>query len=239
MNARMPKLSLWLPRHFRTLRAAAQRRLEMSGLLIAERSHWQLGQMTQAREMSAAVLALAETVKDDARVATASSDLAGIDADLVQYPEALQLRQRAEDIFRRQGDQSSLPYALVNRAEVLTRLGRLEEAEQALAEVDAGIAHGLEAYKGRARRVAALRALGAAIALRCDNALRFASDARPDPAGTDSASLVAMAVTRVLQRPASSPRRWRKPECAAGGEGPASGATLLVRRSGVDQVGRC
>ena len=176
------------------VRAAQHRRLEMFALLIAARSQRALGHLDESREMSSGVLALAERVNDEGRIALAASDLAGVTTVLGRYPEALQLRQRAEEIYRRQGDQISLPYTLANRADLLIRLGRVSEAEAALSELEAGIARGSQAYTGRARRAASLRAFQAATALRCQDALRFASEAKPDPEPEDSTSLLATGV---------------------------------------------
>ena len=176
------------------IRAGQYRRLEMFGLLIAARSQRALGHLDQSREMSAGVLSVAEKVNDEGGVALAASDLAGVDTVLGRYPEALQLRHRAEEIYRRQGDQTSLPYTLANRADLLIRLGRASEAEAALSELEAGIARGLQAYTGRARRAASLRAFQAAAGLRCQDALRFASAAKPDPEPEDSTSLLATGI---------------------------------------------
>jgi hypothetical protein len=56
-----------------------------------------------------------------------------------------------------------LPYDLTNRADLLIRLGRFEEAATALAEVDEGVSKRLEAYVSRQSRVAFLRALSATL----------------------------------------------------------------------------
>jgi len=71
-------------------------------------------------------------------------------------------RERVERIHRKQDDQFSLPFDLVNHADLLVRLGRGAEAETLLGEIDAGIAAGHESYVSRRRRVALLRALRAA-----------------------------------------------------------------------------
>ena len=89
------------------------------------------------------MLAAAEAVKDDSQVALAANNLASVTAVLGHYPDALRLRERAEAIHRRQGDQASLPYDLANRADLLIRLGRGGQAAAALDEVDKGIADGV------------------------------------------------------------------------------------------------
>ncbi len=95
--------------------------------------------------------------KTTLRSRIAANNLASVTTILGHYPEALRLRERAEAIHRRQGDQASLPYDLANRADLLIRLGRGGEAAAALDEIDKGIAAGLPAYQSRARRIAFLR----------------------------------------------------------------------------------
>ena len=60
-----------------------------------------------------------------------------------------------------------------------------------LSELETGIAMGTEAYVGRARRAVFLRAFAAATSLRCDEALRLLARVEPQPAGTDSTSVLA------------------------------------------------
>ena len=155
------------------LKANRYRRYELLALSVASRAHESLDELDQARQISSDVLAMAEAVKDEGQVALTVSNLASVTTSLGQYPEALRLRERAEAIHRRLGDKGALPYDLTNRADLLIRLGRREEAETLLAELDAGIAAGIDSYIGRKRRATFLRALAAATALRCDDALRF------------------------------------------------------------------
>jgi hypothetical protein len=78
-------------------------------------------------------------------------------------PEALALRERAENIHRRLGDTLLLPYDITNRAEVLIKLGRFDDASQAMTEVDVGIGKKIDSYLSRVRRIAYLRALSATL----------------------------------------------------------------------------
>jgi tetratricopeptide (TPR) repeat protein len=207
------------------VRAGHYRRFELFALLIAARAHQQLGQLEQAREMSSGVLTVAESLKDEGRIALAGSDLAAITTALGRYPEALRLRERAEDIYRRQGDQSQLPYTLANHADLLIRLGRPDDALRPLSELDAGIKAGLEAYAGRARRAAALRGFAAATALRCDDALRFCAKVQPQPDATDSASLTAQGVSAYCDA------RQRRPSPALSPLGPDADPILVADRA--------
>jgi serine/threonine-protein kinase len=155
------------------LKTNRYRRYELTALSIASRAHERLDELDQARQISSDVRTMAEAVKDEVQVALSTSNLASVTTSLGQYPEALRLRERAETIHRQLGDKGSLPYDLTNRADLLIRLGRREEAEKLLAELDAGIAAGIDSYVGRKRRATFLRALEAATALRCDEALGF------------------------------------------------------------------
>ena len=108
-------------------------------------------------------------------------------------PEALRLRA--------DGGHPSAPGQCVraairstNRAELLIRLGR-GEAEHLLNEVEAGVAKGIDAYVGRARRVKVLRTLRAAVETRYADAIRLGSDVGPGSGTTpDATSLLASAL---------------------------------------------
>jgi serine/threonine-protein kinase len=171
------------------------RRFELFGLLIQARTYDQLGQLEQARQISAAVLAAAEALNDQARTAIAAADLAKVTTSLGRLHEALALRERAEAIYRNLGEQSALPYALASRADLLVRLGRLGDADRPLSELEAGIAKSLEAYVGRARRASFLRGFAAAAALRCDDAARALAYVTVEPDATDSSSILTPAIT--------------------------------------------
>ncbi len=170
------------------------RLLELDALQIAVRAHQSLDQLERAREEAEAVLQLARTVKDETSIALALTNLASVVTALGQFPEALSLRLQAEAIHRRQDDNASLPFDLVNRADLLIRLGRPVEAEAAMAEVDAGVAKGLEAYTGRANRVVFLRGFAAATELRCDDARRIFGTVHWNPAAGDTTNVLAPAI---------------------------------------------
>ena len=109
------------------------------------------------------------------------------------------LRQRAEEIHRRQNDRASLPYDLTNRAELLIRLGQHEAADEALDEVEAGIAQKLDGYAGRQRRVTFLRTLAALVTIQFADAARLAKSINADPAGSDSAAVLGPALLRYAE----------------------------------------
>jgi len=142
--------------------ASRHRRLEAVALTIASRAHVALRDYSRAREMAQRVFAFATESRNDELRAQALNSLAGISTAGGQLPEALEHRLEAERIHRDVGDTEVLPYDLTNRAELLVRLGRGDEAEHVLAEVDVGIANGVGTFPGRTRRVALVRALRAA-----------------------------------------------------------------------------
>jgi tetratricopeptide (TPR) repeat protein len=168
------------------LKTNRYQRFELSALNVASRAHATLGQFAEARTLLNSVVAVAETLKDEAQIARGSSDLASVQTSLGDYPGALRLRERVEGIHRRQADDSALPYDLANRADLLIRLGRAEEAAAALAELDAGIAARIESYIGRARRARYLRAFAAVTALRCDDAMPTITGLLREKPTTDS-----------------------------------------------------
>jgi tetratricopeptide (TPR) repeat protein len=153
------------------LKEHRERRLELYGLLILSRAYQMLDDLERARAASADVVAIAEAMHDDVQVGIALSNLASVATALGQFPQALAHRERAEAIRRAQHDASALPYDLANRADLLIRLGRFDDADGVLDELEAGIAAGVEAYVGRARRAKYLRALADVVSLRCEDAL--------------------------------------------------------------------
>jgi tetratricopeptide (TPR) repeat protein/predicted Ser/Thr protein kinase len=207
------------------LKANRYRRLELTAQSIAARTEESLGHFDVARTLSAEVLRMADLLHDDAQAAIAAATLAGILTSLGRYPDALQLRVRAEEIHRRQADIAALPYDLANRADLLIRLGRGADAGALLAEIDAGIAKRVESYVGRARRVAFLRAFEAATRLRCDTALPLLERVTRQRA-TDSAARLAPSVLAFCDaRAGRSPRPIEEPPL-----GSADPATLRERQ---------
>ncbi len=173
------------------------RRLELFGLSVMARAYQQVDDLDRARAISGDVVAAAEAVRDEVQVGIALSNLASVATALGQFPQALEYRERAEAIRRRQNDASALPYDLANRAELLIRLGRLDDASRVLEELDAGIKAGIDAYVGRARRASFLRALADATALRPGDAVRRLRELTPT--GSDSVSILAPALLEYEQ----------------------------------------
>ena len=176
------------------LKSNHYRGFELGALSIAARAHLALNELEQAKETSARVLSIARMLKNEAREALGARSLAQITAALGQLPEALRLRERSESILRKQGDEATLPYELANRADLLSQMGRFDEADAALRELEAGIAAKKDAYVGRGRRVASLRAFIAAASLRCDEALDFVRQTASFGESIEAAALMARAV---------------------------------------------
>jgi tetratricopeptide (TPR) repeat protein len=170
------------------------RRLELQAQLVAARAHQSLDELEPARTLATRVLQAAQAVDDDGQWAAAAATLAGIASSLGDYPGALRLRERADEIHRRQGDNASLPYDLTNRADLLIRLNRREEAAALLGEVEQGIAAKREAFGGRARRVMFLRALDAVVSLNCANAAPLLAQLARDTAANDPTGLLTPAL---------------------------------------------
>ena len=164
-------------------------RLELFGLSVMSRAYQQLDDLDRARAISADVVAAAEAIRDDVQVGIALSNLAMVATALGQFPQALAYRERAGAIRRGQNDVSGLPYDLANRADLLIRLGRSDDASGVLDELDAGIRSGIDAYVGRSRRAMYLRGLAAVIALRPQDAIRHLKGVPPSGDG-DEASIM-------------------------------------------------
>ena len=200
------------------LRSNRYRQVELTALSIASRAYERLDELEQARTMSAEILAAAEAVKDDSQVALAANNLASVTAALGLYPDALHLRERAEAIHRRQGDQASLPYDLANRAELLIRLGRGGQAAAALDEVDRGIADGVPSYKTRTRWTTFLRMLSASTEFRCDEVDRQFGQLAATASVADAAGVIGPVVAdfcRARQR--RQPLAVSRPEKTSAG----------------------
>jgi serine/threonine-protein kinase len=156
--------------------ASRYRRYELTALSVMARAHEELGHYAEARTIAERALDAAIRIKDDTRASEALESLAGQANALGALPDALEYRARGLEIHRRQNDIGVLPFDLINRADLLIRVGRHAEGSRLLDEVDAGIAKKLEAYLPRRRRAVMLRALSAAIQHRHQDVLRHARD---------------------------------------------------------------
>ena len=138
-------------------------RNEAEAKSMLARAHEGLEHYDEARRLASEVLALAESLDDAVLTGVSLDNLAGQADRLGRLPEALALRERLEKLHRASNDQALLAFDLVNRADLLLRLGRGGEGEAALAEVDKAIADGRQDYKSRLPRMALMRALRASI----------------------------------------------------------------------------
>lgn len=145
----------------RQFAAGRYRRFELAALLLASRLHEDLGDWDEVRSQAEAALALAENINDGAQAAEALLSLATHARETGALPEALRTLERAEAIYEEQGNTASIAYTLTNRAELLAHMGRHEDAEVLLREVDAKAAAGSEVFLRRQRRAHAIRALNA------------------------------------------------------------------------------
>ena len=104
---------------------------------------------------------MARALHDDREVAIALDGLVAIGVLLGSLPETLGLRMQLEQLHRQQHDSTNLAQDLTGRADLLIRLGRFDQAEEPLKEIEAAAAAGNQALASRARRVALLRAIAA------------------------------------------------------------------------------
>jgi tetratricopeptide (TPR) repeat protein len=165
-------------------------RNEAETKLVVSRAQEALEHYDEARKLASEVLTLGESVDDQVLIGTALENLAGQAQRLGQLPEALVLRERIEQTHRASNDHVSLAFDLVNRADLLIRLGRGGEGEAALAEVDKAIAEGRQMYAGRSRRVSLIRALRASIDERFTDVERYTRLVADPKAGTPSDTTV-------------------------------------------------
>jgi tetratricopeptide (TPR) repeat protein len=226
------------------IRRGQYRRLELIALSIIAGSHEQ-DDIMQAQQLSRQVLSVAESLHDNREVATALQGLARISAILGAYPEALALRLRLEQLHRDQHDTENLAFDLTNRADLLIRLGRFDEAEAPLRELETGAANGIRVYANRARRIAFLRALAAverhdfaAAAASADELLKpGALPKTPDTIQVTAEAFRTLARPSLRQKPDARPwtqvkesdvtpelRYWRAVALLARGDAPAAEA---------------
>lgn len=192
---------------FDFLRTRRYRRLELTALAITGRAHLALDQIEQAHATASDLLAAAERVGDTAHVALALTNLAGAETARGNLPAALVARERAVRADREIGNQNAVPFSLVNRAELLIRLGRGSEAEPLLRAVDEGIARGTEGFKARQGRVHYLRALSAVIERRDDQARRHARAALETASATEASAALARGLLAAKLAEAGAPPR--------------------------------
>jgi tetratricopeptide (TPR) repeat protein len=173
------------------------RNFELVALAIAARAYQDLDDLPKAHELASQGLKEAETTGDAYQLAIALNNLASQASILGSLPEALALRERAEAIHRRQNDASQLAFDLTNRAELLIKLGRFDDAETALAELDEGARKKLEVFVQRERRVVFLRALSATLTNRFAEAGSRLAAIPPGPPSS-STSIVADAISQYV-----------------------------------------
>jgi tetratricopeptide (TPR) repeat protein/predicted Ser/Thr protein kinase len=187
------------------LKEKRYRRHELTALTISSLAYEGVGKLDEARRIASEVLSVAQAIGDETQEAVAASSLASITTALGLFPEALRLRERADAIHRRQNDKALLPYDLTNRADLLIRLGRHEDAAPLLKEMEAGIAAGVGSYIGRRRRVTFLRAFEAVTLLRCDAALPLLRSLESDARATDPAATLVPAIRRFCEAAPARP----------------------------------
>lgn len=202
-------------------------RNEAEARSILARAHESLEEYDKARALASEGLTLAESLDDPVLIGVSLDNLAGQAERLGQLPDALAVRERLERLHRDTQDHALLAFDLVNRADLLIRLGRSAEAETALAEVDRAIAGGRTDYESRKPRMAVLRALRASVEGRFGDvealALPVAGADTPRPGDT---ALVA----RVLVEHARARRGRSRTDVAAIAAWPGQAASPATGR---------
>jgi tetratricopeptide (TPR) repeat protein len=173
------------------------RKFELAALGIAARAYQDMDDIPKAHELASQTVKEAKATGNDYQLAIALNNLAGQASVLGSFPEALALREQAEAIHRRTNDAAQLAFDLTNRAELLINLGRFDDAEKALAEIDDGARNKkMEVFIPRQRRAAFLRALAATVSNRfSDAATRLAT--MPGPPSNSTLAL-ASAISEYL-----------------------------------------
>lgn len=138
-------------------------RNEAEARSVLARAHEGLEQYDEARRLASDVLTLAEALDDPVLTGVSLDNLAAQAERLGRLPDALALRERLEALHRDTNDLALLAFDLVNRADLLIRLGRGREAGAAFDEIERAIASGREDYRARRPRMSVLRALHASI----------------------------------------------------------------------------
>lgn len=147
---------------------------ELDALSIAARAYQRLDDIPKSRELATEILRVGRAIKDDLTIGQALATLAGQAVVLGSLPEALELRAQAEALHRKNADHAQLPYEILNKAELLIRLGRHQDAAPLILEIEQGIAKGVDSYVGRQRRVHLLHAYAAIVTGQYARAAEFA-----------------------------------------------------------------
>ena len=161
---------------------------ELDALSVAARAYQRLDDIPKSRELATEILRVGKTIKDDLIVGQASATLAGLAVVLGSLPEALALRTETEALHRKNADHSQLPYEILNKAELLIRLGRQEDAAPLIREIEAGIVKGMDPYVGRQRRVHLLQAYSAIVTGQYSRAAKIARQIDPNSLPAESST---------------------------------------------------
>ena len=147
---------------------------ELDALGVAASAYVALDELSRAHALALEMLTIARTLKDAIATRQALVTLAREAAMLGNLPEALKYRGEIEDMSRN-GAPDVLPYDILNRAELLVRLGRTDDAQKAIEELERRIAGGEPVYVGRQRSLHVLRSSAALAAGEWEDAGKAAS----------------------------------------------------------------
>jgi tetratricopeptide (TPR) repeat protein/tRNA A-37 threonylcarbamoyl transferase component Bud32 len=152
--------------------------LEAVAKAVVSRAKEALGEFNEAIRLSTDVLRYADEISDPALANDALQNLAGQFASVGRLPEAMAARDRSAKIYRENRQFVFLASTLVQQAETLIVLGRPQDAETPIAEVERLMADGSDTNVNRPRRLARLRALIAVTQGRLADVGKYADLAR-------------------------------------------------------------
>jgi tetratricopeptide (TPR) repeat protein/predicted Ser/Thr protein kinase len=171
-------------------------RNEAEAKSILARAHESLEHYDQAKKLASEVLTLAESIDDQVLIGVSLDNLAGQADRLGQLPEALGFRDRLESMHRANNDHVLLAFDLLNRGDLMIRLGMIREGTESLDQIDKMISEGHPAYEARRRGVAVGRATRLSILENFAEVEAAATPAFVSAAGAmDDASLTATVLT--------------------------------------------
>jgi tetratricopeptide (TPR) repeat protein/tRNA A-37 threonylcarbamoyl transferase component Bud32 len=155
-------------------------------LLLRGRAHLQKGDFAAARQDFDRQLEVAKGIKDPSQLATAHLLVGSLLADQELYPEALKHFNNSYTLYKSLGNRLNIGYSLLNRSDMLWRLGNYPEARAGLEQIPPEADHLDSQY--RQVLMARSKLIEAQMAL---------SELRPGDAKANAAEAVKLAGTEI------------------------------------------
>ena len=154
---------------------AGEMRLAIDAVLIQSRAKEAREEFAQALELADRAHKYALQADDNVRLSYALENKAGQATKLGRLPEALAFREQLVDLNQKLKNARAVSLDLTNQAELLIRLGRMDDARAVIRGLDQQIAAGQEVYVARRERVAQLKLLLAVTTQQWEAATRDAA----------------------------------------------------------------